>query len=58
MKLHLNIYMGYENLELCPPPPPFVLQSNLGYPATTGRALIRISDLAGYWSYALTQQVQ
>ena len=34
------------------------LQSDLGYPATLGPAHIRISDLAGYGRYALTQQVQ
>ena len=28
------------------------LQSDLGYPATLGPAHIRISDLAGYGSYA------
>ena len=34
------------------------LQSDLGYPATSGPAHIRISDLAGYERYAWTQQVQ
>ena len=34
------------------------LQSELGYPATSGPAHIRISDLDGYERYALTQQVQ
>ena len=30
----------------------FDLQSDLGYPATSGPAHIRISDLAGYERYA------
>ena len=30
----------------------FALQSDLGYPATSGPAHIRISDLAGYERYA------
>ena len=34
------------------------IQSDLGYPATSGPAHIRISDLAGYERYAWTQQVQ
>ena len=34
------------------------VQSDLGYPATLGPAHIRISDLAGYERYALTQHVQ
>ena len=34
------------------------VQSDLGYPATSGPAHIRISDLAGYERYAWTQQVQ
>ena len=34
------------------------LQSDLGYPATSGPAHIRISDLAGYERYAWTQQLQ
>ena len=35
-----------------------IVQSDLGYPATSGPAHIRISDLAGYERYAWTQQVQ
>ena len=35
-----------------------LLQSDLSYPATSGPAHIRISDLAGYERYAWTQQVQ
>ena len=35
-----------------------IIQSNLGYPATSGPAPIRISDLAGYGRYAEIQQVQ
>ena len=34
------------------------LQFNLGYPATSEPAPIRISGLDGYASYAQTQQVQ
>ena len=35
------------------------IQSDLGYPATSGSAPIRIlSNLAGYANYAHTQQVQ
>ena len=51
-------FVIYQNWESVPQFMPRKIQSDLGYPATSGPSPIRISDLAGYGSCAETQQVQ